>query len=41
MQVALGLTYDQVYHWRLLSEEYGPSIVHIKVIHNTVADANL
>jgi hypothetical protein len=39
MQNALGLTSDQVYHWRLLSEEYGPMIVYIKGIHNTVADA--
>ncbi len=36
---ALGLTSDQVYRWRLLLEEYGPEIVYIKGIHNTVADA--
>ncbi len=36
---ALGLTYDWVYQWRLLLEEYGPEIVYIKGIHNTVADA--
>ena len=36
---ALGLTSDHVYQWRLLFEEYGPEIVHIKGIHNTVADA--
>ena len=36
---ALGLTSDRVYHWRLLLEEYGPDIVYIKGIHNTVADA--
>jgi hypothetical protein len=36
---ALGLTSDQVYQWRLLLEEYGPKIVFIKGIHNTVADA--
>eukprot|EP00804_Cyclotella_cryptica_P015818 CCRYP_006329-RA/>CCRYP_006329-RA protein AED:0.35 eAED:0.21 QI:0/-1/0/1/-1/1/1/0/390 len=35
---ALGLTSDRVYQWRLLLEEYGPKIVHIKGIHNTVAD---
>jgi hypothetical protein len=28
-----------VYRWRLLLEEYGPKIVYIKSIHNTVADA--
>jgi hypothetical protein len=28
-----------VYRWRLLLEEYGPKIVYIKGIHNTVADA--
>ena len=39
MQDALGLTSDRVYHWRLLLEEYGCTIVHIKGIHNTVADA--
>ena len=39
MQNALGLTSDQVYRWRLLIEEYGPTIVYIKGIHNTVADA--
>ncbi len=39
MQDALGLTSDQVYCWRLLLEEYGPSFVYIKGIHKTVADA--
>jgi hypothetical protein len=39
MRDALGLTSDQVYQWRLLLEEYGPKIVYIKHIHNTVADA--
>ena len=39
IQDALGLTSDCVYWWRLLLEEYGPKIVHIKGIHNTVADA--
>jgi hypothetical protein len=36
---ALGLTSDRVYQWRLLLEEYAPEIIHIKGIHNTVADA--
>ncbi len=36
---ALGMTLDRVYRWRLLLEEYGPEIVYIKGIHNTVADA--
>jgi hypothetical protein len=40
MRDALGLTLDRVYRWRLLLEEYGPTIVYIKGIHNTVADAN-
>ena len=39
MQDALGLTSDRVYCWRLFLEEYGPTIVYIKRIHNTVADA--
>ena len=39
IQDALGLTSDRVYRWRLLLEEYGPEIIHIKGIHNTVADA--
>ena len=39
MQDALGLTSDQVYHWRLLLEEYGPAIVYIKGIHNVVSDS--
>ncbi len=38
MRDALGLTSDQVYRWRLLLEEYGPKIVYIQGIHNTVAD---
>jgi hypothetical protein len=33
------MTLDRVYLWRLLLEEYGPEIVCIKGIHNTVADA--
>ncbi len=36
---ALGLTSGGVYRWRLLLEEYGPKIVYIKGIHNTIADA--
>ena len=39
MRDALGLTSDRVYQWQLLLEEYGPEIVYIKGIHNTVADA--
>ena len=39
MQDALGLTSDRVYRWRLILEEYGPEIIYIKGIHNTVADA--
>ena len=33
-----GLTSDCVYQCRLLPEEYGPKIIHIKGKHNTVAD---
>ncbi len=36
---ALGLTSDRVYRWRLILKEYGPKIVYVKGIHNTVADA--
>jgi len=36
---ALGLTSNRVYSWRLLLKEYGPEIVHIPGIQNTVADA--
>ena len=36
---ALGLTSDRVYCWRLLLEEYGPEIIYIKGVDNTVADA--
>jgi hypothetical protein len=39
MRNALGLTSDRVYQWRLLLEEYESKIVHIKGIHNTIADA--
>ncbi len=41
IQDALGLTSDRVYRWWLLMEEYGPEIIHIKGIHNTVAHAIL
>ncbi len=36
---APGLTSDRIYCWWLLLEEYAPEIIHIKWIHNTVADA--
>ena len=39
MRDALGSTSDRIYRWRLLIEEYGPEIIYIKGIHNTVADA--
>ena len=39
MQDALGLTSNLVHRWRLLLEEYGPTSVYIKGIHNTVTDA--
>ena len=43
IQDSLGLTCDCVYQWRTLLEKYSPKnsprIVHIKGIHNTVADA--
>ncbi len=38
---ALGMILDRVYRWKLFLEEYGPKIVYIKSIHNTVADAVL
>jgi hypothetical protein len=41
MRNDLGLFSDQVYQWRLLLEKYGPEIIYIKGIHNTVADAVL
>jgi hypothetical protein len=41
MRDALGLTSDRVYRWRLLLEEYGPKIIYIKGICNTMADAVL
>ena len=36
---ALGSTSNRVYPWRLILEEYGPEIIYIKGIHNTVSDA--
>ena len=36
---ALGSTSNRVYRWRLIIKEYGPEIIYIKGIHNTVADA--
>ena len=36
---ALGMDSNRVHRWRLLLEEFGPEIVYIKGIHNTVADA--
>jgi hypothetical protein len=36
IQDALGLTSDLVYWWRLLLEEFGPKIMYIKGIGNTV-----
>jgi hypothetical protein len=39
IQDALGFTSDCVYQWRLLLEEYGPEIMHINGIHNSVANA--
>jgi hypothetical protein len=38
MHDALVLISDWVYRWRLLLENYGPTIVYIKGIHNTDAD---
>jgi hypothetical protein len=39
MRNALGLNLDRVYQWRLFLEEYGPKIISIKGILNTVAGA--
>eukprot|EP00804_Cyclotella_cryptica_P008310 CCRYP_016501-RA/>CCRYP_016501-RA protein AED:0.22 eAED:0.21 QI:0/0/0/1/0/0/2/0/361 len=39
IQDALGLTSDRVYRWRLLLKEFGPEILYIEGIHNTVAGA--
>ncbi len=41
MRDALGLISDRVYQWRLLLEEYGPEIVYVKGIYNTMADTVL
>eukprot|EP00804_Cyclotella_cryptica_P012825 CCRYP_010563-RA/>CCRYP_010563-RA protein AED:0.41 eAED:0.58 QI:0/0/0/1/0/0/3/0/322 len=38
-EILAPLTNLVVYRWRLLLEEYGPTIVYIKGIHNTVVDA--
>ena len=35
---SLGMTSDWAYIWRLLIEEYGPEIMYIKSVDNTVAD---
>ncbi len=37
----VGLTSDRLYCWWLLLEENASEIIHIKGIHNTVADAIL
>jgi hypothetical protein len=39
MRDALVSTLDRVHQWRILLEEFGPKIVFIKGIHNTIADA--
>ena len=39
MHQALGLTSERMYRWRLIIEECGPEIIHIKGEMNTVADA--
>ena len=39
IQDDLRLTSEGVYWWRLQLEEFGPKVVHIKGIYNTVADA--
>ena len=41
IQDVLSLTSDRVYRWWFLLEEYGPEIIHIKGIHNTVTYAIL
>jgi hypothetical protein len=38
-QDGLGLTFNRVTHWRIFLEEYAPKIIHMKGVHNTVADA--
>ena len=39
IQDVFGLTYNCIYRWRLLLEDYGLENMHIKGIHNTVANA--
>ncbi|KAL7474818.1 hypothetical protein ACHAW6_000769 [Cyclotella cf. meneghiniana] len=39
IQDALGLTSDRVYGLRLNLKEYGPKIMYIKGIQNTIANA--
>jgi hypothetical protein len=39
MQDTLGFISDWVYCWILLLDKYGPTIMYIKGIHNTVVDA--
>ena len=39
MRDALGLTSDRVHQWILTLKEYGPEIVYMKGIDNTMADA--
>ena len=39
IQDVLGLTSDDFYCWKLLLDDFGPKIIHIKGIHNNVADA--
>ncbi len=38
MRDTLGSSSNCVHCWRLLVEEYGPKIVHIKGLDNSVAD---
>ena len=38
-QDALGITYERVYRWRLLLEDYGPEIVYLEGHTNVVACA--
>ena len=39
MHNAIGLTSDWVYRWRIILDEYGPEIVYIKGIDNTMKNA--
>ncbi len=36
---ALGSTFNRVFQWRLLIEEFDPNIIYIKGEENTIADA--